>query len=254
MVYFLIVPVLLVYFSLIFIISKKHNRLDFIDVGWGGGFIIVAIISYFSSKTYLSLIVLGLSIIWASRLSYYIFQRFRIKGADQRYLELSQKWTTTNFWLSAYFKLFLNQALLVLIISLPISLASFSKHFDLSLIIIGLVIFTSGYIIELIADQQLKSYLHQPLSLRPKICNNGLWRYSRHPNYFGEITLWFGLATLTQNFHGIRLIGYLGPVVLAFLIIKVSGIPPIENKRQNNLEYLKYSKTTNKLIPWFNKH
>lgn len=253
MIYLVIIASLIVYFSLIYLISKKHNRLDYVDVGWGPGFILISLISLIISHSRINIILLILVSLWGGRLAYYILKRFKLKGPDKRYLELSAKWQTNHFWLTAYFKLFLSQGLLILIISLPISLATGRSRLNTSFLIIGLIIFIVGYLIEILADKQLRAYLKMAPKNRPKVCNSGLWKYSRHPNYFGELTLWFGLATTIQGNQAFKLLAYCGPLVLSFVIIRISGIPPIENKRHNDPDYLAYAKKTNKLIPWFNK-
>jgi steroid 5-alpha reductase family enzyme len=110
----------------------------------------------------------------------------------------------------------------------------------------GAAIWIAGFITETIADRQLGAYIR--LSKRPKVLQTGLWRYSRHPNYFGEVVQWWGIAVIAlQASYG--WIGLIGPAVLTLLILFVSGIPPIEKRRAKDAAYRTYQKQTSAFIP-----
>ena len=238
--------------SLCFLISHKYKRLDYVDIAWGGGFIVISTLDYLRNSTFLSLTILILVLLWGIRLMNHITKRFILKGVDKRYTELSSKWKTKNFWLRAFFSIFMLQALLMFIISLPIAYVSYIKASNVNVFfIIGLGLYIFGYIFEAVADLQLNRYLKE--AKRAKVLKSGLWNYSRHPNYFGEILLWFGIGTLIQGNNYITLVGYLGPIILSYTIIAVSGIPPIEDKRSKDTEYVKYKQITSMLVPWFKK-
>lgn len=243
---------LLIYMSLCFLISYKYKRLDYVDIAWGGGFMITATLDYLNSQNFLSLTILVATLVWGIRLMNHLIRRFIFRGIDKRYSELSQKWRTKNLWFRAYFSVFILQALLIFIISLPIAYASYIKVSKVNIFfIIGLGLYIVGFIFEAFADLQLNRYLKD--AKRAKVLKSGLWNYSRHPNYFGEILLWFGIGTLIQGNNYITLFGYLGPIMLSYTIIAVSGIPPIEDKRSKDTEYVKYKQITSMLVPWFKK-
>jgi steroid 5-alpha reductase family enzyme len=111
----------------------------------------------------------------------------------------------------------------------------------------GVVFWTFGFIFESIADRQLARFVGNKAN-KGKVLSTGLWRFSRHPNYFGELVQWWAIGIIAlQTAHG--WIGLLGPALLTFLIVFVSGIPPIENRRKDNAAYQAYKKRTSPLIP-----
>jgi steroid 5-alpha reductase family enzyme len=117
--------------------------------------------------------------------------------------------------------------------------------------IIGLTIWTFGFVLEFLADSQLKSFLANQNN-HGKILQDGLWRYSRHPNYFGEVLQWWGLWLIifTLPFGWLALIS---PVMITVLILFVSGVPLLENKYKNNKNYQNYAKRTSIFVPWLPK-
>ena len=113
--------------------------------------------------------------------------------------------------------------------------------------VLAVFLFALGFIWESVADYQKWNFKRVP-EQRHKLCKIGLWQYSRHPNYFGEITLWYGLGLISIN-HFLEIYLLLGPICLHFLLLKVSGIPLIEAKHKDNPEYLAYMQSTPALIP-----
>jgi steroid 5-alpha reductase family enzyme len=236
----------LVYMTLAFFIARIRNRLDTVDVAWGLGFVLIAWSIFLQKPNDHSLLLASLISIWGLRLSRHIYRRSKTKDDDRRYRELSRKWQG-NFWLRAYCSIFLLQGLLVLIISLPIIVsANRSLHSFWWLSIFGGAIWLAGFVFEAIADHQLAVFLMQ--KNRPQVLQTGLWRYSRHPNYFGELTQWWGIALIALNVS-YGWIGLLSPILLTVLIMFVSGIPPIERHRSKDPSYQLYQKQTSVLIP-----
>jgi steroid 5-alpha reductase family enzyme len=230
-----------------FAVARSRNRLDTVDNAWGGGYFVLAWATALQSTSWLSLLVATLVTIWAGRLTYHIASRNSQRPEDPRYVEISQKWKG-NLWLRAFFSIFLLQGLLIWIIGLPISLAGnvSSSHVHL-LAIVGTLIWLKGFVIEIIGDRQLKAYLATKPA-KTAVLDTGLWRYSRHPNYFGEIVLWYGIAVIASGAHW-GWIGLIGPTVLYITIRYASGVPPIENKRKDNPAYQAYKARTSVLLP-----
>ncbi|GAC1499526.1 MAG: DUF1295 domain-containing protein [Candidatus Saccharimonadales bacterium] len=239
---------LLLYMTMWFMFAKSRKRLDSIDTAWGLGFVVVALVVLAQVPTKRTSLVALLVSIWGIRLAAHIWRRsVRRKNEDPRYLELSSKWKD-HYWRRAYTSLFLLQGSLIWIVSLPIVLTAGTIKPELSwLSLLGSAIWLVGFSIESIADRQLANYLK--VQDRPKVLSSGLWHYSRHPNYFGELTQWWGIGIigLQANFG---YVGLIGPLVLSILIIKISGIPPIEKRRSKDFEYRQYQRTTNAIIPW----
>lgn len=148
----------------------------------------------------------------------------------------------------AYFKVFLFQGLLMLIISLPITAGMMRMEKDLNSInILGIAIFFFGWIYEAFADRYLQKFKTKPEN-RGKICMSGPWKLSRFPNYFGEIILWYGIyltAVSTSTWWTI-----VGPLLINLLILKVSGVPLLEKKYDQRPEYREYSARVPRLIPF----
>lgn len=244
---------LAIFMTIWFAFARYLDRVDVVDSAWGLGFIYVAIIALYSTSGFgdLQLIVLALTIIWGGRLTMHVARRSSEKDEDRRYATYRKKYSD-NFWQEAYFRIFLLQGLLILIVSTPaVAILSSTSHGFSTLVIIGLIIWVMGIIIEAVADRQLKSFLKKRDS-KEEIVSTGLWRYSRHPNYFGEITVWLG-ASLAAAGVG-RYWGFIGFVVIAILITKVSGIPPVEKRYKSNKAYQAYAKKTSILVPLPPKH
>ncbi|MCO4794855.1 MAG: DUF1295 domain-containing protein [Bacteriovoracaceae bacterium] len=252
-----LVFVQLIFFNLFFLIGVLKNDFSTIDIGWGLSFLAVFLTGYFTGSYEASvrvLIVGALVALWAFRLSGYILLRSVRKGTeDYRYAQWRKDWgnrVKTN----AYFRVYLLQAILSVIIASPLYLihqfqdvGQFGNVKDIT----GLVLFIAGFLFESIADQQ-KSNFKQNSKNKNKIMRTGLWKYSRHPNYFGEALLWWGIFLIVINIVP-PYYAFFGPLLLHFLLLKVSGVALLEKKYESNSEYEDYKKSTNSFIPFFTK-
>ena len=135
----------------------------------------------------------------------------------------------------------------MIIVGLPIFTAAGKPINGLAwLTFVGAAVWLSGFIFEAVSDRQLAEFLR--LKNRPKVLKTGLWRYSRHPKYFGELVQWWAIGIIAcQASWG--WLGLIGPALISHLIINVSGIPPIERRRIKDPEYKQYQKETSPLIP-----
>lgn len=241
----------LLFLTLAFWAAKQRNRLDTVDTAWGLGFILLAWATYGQSPQAHSLIVAIMVSIWGLRLSAHIFRRARRSGEDPRYQEMTRKWQG-SVWRRAYFSVYLVQAVLIWLVSLPVMVLASSHSGEAGLAIkLGVILWLCGFTIETVADRQLKNFLSRPN--HPKVMQAGLWRYSRHPNYFGELLQWWaiGLISLAASWGWL---GLLGPAILTYLIVFVSGLPPIEKRHIKDPAYKDYIRKTSPLIPWFPRH
>lgn len=236
------------YMTVWFSVSYLRKRLDVVDTAWGGGFIIVALASFLQSPHALSGILLLMVSVWGLRLAYHIGWRNYGKKNDPRYDELSAKWKPETFWWRAYISVFLLQGLLVLLISLPVTLAAYETADVLTFtLVMGVVLWAAGLLTEVIADYQLQRFLRTRTDTN-SVMQKGLWRYSRHPNYFGEIIVWLGIALVASNAPQ-GWLGWIGPLVLTYLIVFVSGIPPQEKRKKTDAAYQAYARHTSVLVP-----
>jgi len=241
-----IILVVLSFMIIMFIIGllKKNNGI--VDVGWGLGFILVALFTIIKNGNFTLLQIVGtaLVIIWGVRLSLHIYARNKGKPEDFRYANWRKQW---GKWVNvrAFYQVYMLQGFLMLLIAVPIIVInsySYSRFGILSMI--GLLIWIFGFMFESIGDYQLKQHLKKNKS----IMQTGLWKYTRHPNYFGEAVQWWGLGLMALSIAWWALIS---PIVITFLLLKVSGVPMLEKKWKDNKEYQEYKKHTNAFFPWF---
>lgn len=243
---------LLLYMSSCFLIAYLKNRNDIADVAWGLGFILMAWSSYYFSvtKTPLSLFANTLVTIWGIRLSWHIFLRNKNKTEDFRYLAWRNEWGKW-FYIRSFFQVYMLQGLFLFVISSPIFFINNTLEIQNNIWTwIGATIWLIGFLFETIGDAQLSIFKK---SNKNKIIESGLWKYTRHPNYFGEVLLWWGIWLMSlvnlQNFWGV-----IGPLTIHYLILYVSGVPMLEKKYEGNPDFENYKKRTNRFLPWFSKN
>lgn len=200
-----------------------------------------------------NVVVLTLVVVWGLRLSTHILRRIRATTTeDKRYVAMRQKWQSGNENVAIFFRIYLTQALLATIVSLPIIVVNVATATVSPLIlVIGVVVWLAGFSIEAIADRQLRRFINNPQN-KGRLMTSGVWRYSRHPNYFGELTQWWaiGLSVLALPFGWI---GLIGPAVISYLIIFISGIPATEKAFADRMGWADYKRRTSVLIPWVNR-
>lgn len=245
--------VVLVYISTVFIIAWTLRRLDIVDIAWGGGFIVAALTSFFMGQQGpLQLLVTWLVIIWGIRLAYSIFRRtLAAKGEDPRYTELRKTWKG-NAAVNAYLRIFVTQGLLATIVSGGVIIVNLSQLVDISLIaLIGVVIWLIGFLFESIGDAQLKSHLADPNN-KGTLMTSGLWKYTRHPNYFGESVQWWAIFVIALGVP-FGCMAVISPLVITYLLLFVSGVPPTEKRFNGRPGWDEYKKRTSMFVPWFPK-
>ncbi len=246
-----VLMVLLINILFWYILALIKKRNDIADIAWGFTFILLSWSSfYFSNFNLYSLLVNLLITIWGARLSFHIYLRNKNKDEDFRYKKWREEWK--YFYLRTFLQVFLLQGLLAFLIVSPAIFVNINNQ-DLSLnyLILGIIIWITGFIFESVSDLQLKKFISKEEN-KGKIMQTGLWKYSRHPNYFGEVLMWWGIFSITlYDISNIYLI--FSPLLITYLIVYVSGIPMLEKKYENNVEYENYKKITSKFIPWFNK-
>jgi steroid 5-alpha reductase family enzyme len=247
--YFLLILILFTYVSFWFLLSVIKQRNDIADVAWGLGFVTLAWSSYFLAVNYnsINLIVNLLVSLWGFRLAIHIYYRNRGKSEDYRYLNWRSEWGSW-FYLRSYLQVFLLQGVFLFLVSLPVLILNKNAENNFNLLMVfGLLIWLMGFIFESVSDKQLSDFKKDPKN-KGKLIRSGLWNYSRHPNYFGEVVQWWGIWLIALNFQ-YGLFGIIGPLTITFLILKVSGIPLLEKKMAENPDFLDYKKTTSVFLP-----
>jgi steroid 5-alpha reductase family enzyme len=242
---------LLVYMTVIFVIAYKRKRLDTVDAAWGGAFVVAAWMVAGLEPSFRTILIAVLIDIWAIRLTNHILQRSaKSKTDDQRYVELASKWNQKYIWPRAYVSVFLVQGIIALIVSLPtVFAAGESLAWALPITTLGVLVWVGGFLVELIGDKQLKAFISNPKN-KGKVLDKGLWQYTRHPNYLGEIMQWYGIGIIACA-SSWGWIGLIGPVILNVVIRYVSGVPPIERRKQKDPAYRAYMQKTHAILPKF---
>lgn len=247
--YLLLGLILFGYMNFWFLVSLFKKRNDVADVAWGLGFVFLAWNSFYLSQDWsgVSLVVNLLVTVWGFRLAYHIYSRNKDKPEDYRYKAWREEWGKW-FYLRSYFQIYILQGFLLFLISLPVIFINLYqiKSFGV-LVLVGLLIWLIGFFFESVGDAQLARFIKNPEN-KGKLMQTGLWAYTRHPNYFGEVTQWWGIfiIALSASFGFISIIG---PLTITFLILKVSGVPMLEKKMEQNPEFAEYKKRTSAFIP-----
>lgn len=230
-------------------LSQTLRRLDIVDVLWGLGFVVVAFTAwYLGEGTGPRGLLVGLLVtIWGVRLAVHIALRRRGKPEDRRYAEMKAGWQK-RIGLQAFLRVFLAQAGLTLIVAMPIIVVNSTTNSGLNVLDwVGVGVWLVGFFFEAAGDWQLSRHLANPAN-KGKLMTSGLWRYTRHPNYFGEVTQWWGIFLICLSVP-FGFIGVIGPLVITFLILKVSGVPLLEKHYEGRPDWEAYKVRTSMFIP-----
>jgi steroid 5-alpha reductase family enzyme len=248
--------VLFVIFYIIGLVDKKVNT---VDIAYGLGYIVAAILPWILSDdgAFLierKIIITVFIILWGARIA--VFLTFRSFGKDEKTKEdrrfkiMRDDWGKT-FWWRSFVQLYISQVILVFIIGFPAIVTNSSTEVGLVVTdYIGIGIWIVGFFFEFTADLQMLLFKRKPEN-KGKVMTKGLWKFSRHPNYFGEITMWLGIFFVGLSpYRVLNFVGVISPIIIALALIFVSGIPLAEKRYENNEEYQEYKKRTSALIPW----
>ncbi len=238
-----------VYMTLWFVaaVLKKDNSLA--DVAWGPGFVLVAAVSLAlgPGPSPRKLLVSGLVLLWAARLATAVLARNLKKGEDERYAAWRRKW---GRWVipRSYVQVFLLQGLLLVIVSLPVIAVNASDAAPLGgPDLAGAILWLTGFFFETEADRELARFKKDPAN-RGRLLTTGIWRYSRHPNYFGEALMWWALFLMALPVPG-AVWTAAGPLLITFLLRYVSGVPLLERKYRGRADFEAYARKTSVFIP-----
>lgn len=240
------------YVSVWFVISLLIKRNDIADIAWGLGFVGVVIFLFITqAQTLQSTIVYILTIIWGIRLAIHIGVRSKGKPEDFRYKKWRDEWGK-YFVLRSYLQVYLLQGFFMWIISLPIIVVSMAQNQVISpFILSGSIVWLIGFAFESIGDYQLMLFIKHKQN-KSDIMQTGLWKYTRHPNYFGEVLVWWGIFIMVLPLeYGIWTI--ISPITISFLLLYVSGIPMLEAKYKDHQAFQDYKKRTSAFFPMLPK-
>jgi len=255
-----IIPALLVifiYFTIFFMIATLIKNNSIVDIGWGLGFVVVAWVLFFfgdpAVHTLEKVIINVMVSFWGLRLFYHILKRNAFQEEDFRYKKWREDW---GQWviLRAFFQVFMLQGLFMYVIGSGVFYINMLEEANTILwwlITIGLVIWLLGYLFEIIGDQQLKKFIARK-DKDKKLMTEGLWQYTRHPNYFGESLLWWGIFITVIGLNA-PIAFVVSPIAITVLLRFVSGVPLLEKRMSQRQGWDAYAKKTNAFFPWFPK-
>ncbi len=236
----------------LWLISIPVRDVSFVDTFWAAGFIIVAGATYAMTGggTERRKLLLLITAIWGARLATYLFLRWRREGPDGRYVSLLKK-APGNVHMQSLKKVFLIQGPLLWTVSLPVQLGQIQVE-PSSLGILtwfGTALAVVGIFFEAIGDHQMSAFKSDPDN-QGKVMDQGLWRYTRHPNYFGDCCVWWGLFLLAAE-TSLGRWSLIGPVLITWILVRWSGVPLLERRLQRTRPgYVEYLQQTSSFIPW----
>ena len=241
--------VVFLYMVIVFLLAQLKKDNSIVDVLWGPGFIVIAFFSILQGEPVdLHKICLNLFVfLWGTRLCIYIYLRNKGKGEDFRYKAWRETWKF--FTLRSFFQIFMLQGVFMLIIALPVYFVNFSPPVEISLLdFVGIALFFMGFFFEAVGDFQLSIFKKNPDN-KGKLMTTGLWRITRHPNYFGEALIWWGISCFALDYsHGWKV--FLSPIILTFLLRFVSGVTMLEKKYEGRADWDVYKKKTAPFVPY----
>ncbi len=235
---------------LLWLLSLRLRDVSIIDIFWGLGFVLVAWTTWFKTdgESLRRPLLVGLTTLWGVRLSAYLAWRNIGHGEDARYAAMRAKRPTTFPFISL-FMIFGLQGLLVLLISMPTQ-AALRAAGDSALGVLdylGALVTLLGIAFEGIGDAQLARFKARPEN-KGKVMNRGLWRYTRHPNYFGDFLMVWGLYLVAVS--GGQAWTVFAPLVMSFLLLRVSGVTLLEQTMAKRPGYAEYVAQTSAFFPW----
>jgi steroid 5-alpha reductase family enzyme len=246
---------ILILVSFLWVLSVIIKNVSIVDLFWGLGFVIVNAFYFFISGDLHArkILLLVLVTIWGLRLFIYLAWRNIGKGEDFRYQEFRRKYGPERYWWISYFQVFLLQGVLMMLVSLPllgVNTGSQTGHLNW-LDYMGILVWVIGFAFEAGGDFQLSRFKQNPKN-KGKVLNSGFWKYTRHPNYFGDSAVWWSFAIFSIAAGSYWQIA--GTLLMTLLIIKVSGVALLEKSLNDTKpQYREYIEKTSSFFPWFPK-
>lgn len=237
--------------TVLWAVSVSLRDASIVDPWWSIAFLLVTVHTALrTGLTPAKALLLFVVVTWALRLWLHLLLRSRGKPEDPRYASFRQRYGPRRYWWVSFFQVFLLQGCLALLISAPLQLAAAAAppHAIAATDVAGLVVFTIGFLFEAVADWQLQSFRRDPAS-RGKVLDTGLWRFSRHPNYFGEALLWWGFWLFAWG----QPLGWAtapAPALMTFLLLRVSGVTLLDaHLKRSRPGYEDYVRRTSAFVP-----
>lgn len=243
--------VLAVGMVLLWLVSVRKQDAGLVDSFWGTGFVVLAWLYYAAEgfESTRALLVCALVSTWGMRLSVHIFTRNHGGGEDYRYAAMRKGWGP-RFWWVSLFTVFGLQGLLMWVIGMPLYAVARGTQPGLGIVdALGVAVFVVGFLFEAVGDWQVTRFRADP-SNRGTTLQTGLWRYTRHPNYFGDALLWWGIYLVAGVASGGAWTVF-APGIMTFLLLRVSGVPLLEERMsKTRADFADYAARTSSFFPW----
>jgi steroid 5-alpha reductase family enzyme len=243
--------VIFFYMSCVFLLALVLKDNSIVDIAYGVAFITAAVaVAICCGEVHpRQTLLLFIVSVWGLRLAGHLMLRKHGKGEDFRYRKWREQWGST-FIIRSFIQIYMLQGVVILVIASPFIMAMVAPGRPLGFLdFIGTFIWFTGLTFEAAGDWQLTRFKADPAN-RGKVMTTGLWRYTRHPNYFGEAVLWWGVYLVALGSPGTWWT-FISPLTIDFLLLKVSGIPMLEKRYEGDPEFEDYRRRTSPLIPWF---
>ncbi len=235
------------------LVSLALKNASIVDITWGLGFVVVAWVSALRADgaAGAASLMVAMITLWGLRLGIYLFWRNHGKGEDYRYVAMRRHWGE-RFWLISLGTVFGLQGVLMWVVSLPVQMSHVGAAVDgvlsTALVVAGLGLYLLGLCFEVIGDLQLTRFKADPANAG-QVMRTGLWRYTRHPNYFGDACVWWGIGLVGLSVSGTWW-ALLGPLVMNILLVRVSGVALLERSlRKRKPDYEEYVRMTSAFVP-----
>jgi len=238
-----------IYLTAVFALALLVRDNSIVDIAWGLGFILVALLTFVIGQEQgpRQILVTTLVTIWGSRLAVHIFSRKRGRGEDFRYAKWRREWGSW-FVPRSFLQIFMLQGIFLLVISCGVMLVNASGPRALgALDLAGTAVWLVGFFFEAVGDAQLVKFKRDP-DHKGRIMTSGLWRTTRHPNYFGEVVMWWGIFLIALSAPA-GWTAVASPLLITFLLLRVSGVTMLEKQYAGNSEFAEYARRTSAFFP-----
>ena len=236
---------------LLWLVSIVRRDASIVDPFWGPGFVIIATTAYMVGAGFepRRLLITSMVAVWGLRLGLHLLARNLHEGEDRRYAAMRSYWGTSFWWVSLG-TVFLLQGVLMWIISLPIQVVAVASTPTglRPLDIVGISLWAVGMLFEAVGDRQLRRFKANPDN-KGKVLDHGLWAYTRHPNYFGNAMIWWGIFAVAAAVPGGAWTVF-SPLLMTFFLVKVSGVAMLERDiAERRPAYRDYIERTSAFVP-----
>jgi steroid 5-alpha reductase family enzyme len=241
-----------------FAVALRIGRHAIIDVVWGSGFVVVALVSVLLARARdlgdpgRGWLVLALTAVWGVRLAVHIARRNAGKGEDPRYAEIQAR-APASPAAHMYRRVYLTQAAAMWFVSLPVQVAAYQagplwSGVSLVVTVAGIAVWGLGFAFESVGDAQLRRFTADPAN-KGVVMDRGLWRYTRHPNYFGDACVWWGLFLISAG-HWSGWVFIASPALMTWTLAKGTGAPLTEKRMASSRRgFAEYVQRTSGFVP-----